>query len=52
MSLSHPEATALAEMGPSAWHASQDALAARISRLPEPMTVTQAVTLSVLSPRP
>jgi 23S rRNA (guanine745-N1)-methyltransferase len=52
MSLGHRDVAALAAMGPTAWHAGQDAMAERITGLPDPVTVTRAVTLRVLRPRP
>jgi 23S rRNA (guanine745-N1)-methyltransferase len=52
MTLTHHDVAALAGMGPTAWHADQDAMNERISRLPDPMPVTRAVTLTVLRPRP
>jgi 23S rRNA (guanine745-N1)-methyltransferase len=52
MTLSRDDLAALAGMGPSAWHTDQDAINQRIARLPDPMPVTRAVTLTVLRPRP
>ena len=52
MALSHHEVAALAAMGPSAWHAEEGAIAARIAGLPDPVSVTRAVTLTVLRRRP
>lgn len=52
MTLTHHDLAALAGMGPTAWHADQDAMNERIARLPDPMQVTRAVTLTVLRPRP
>jgi len=46
LSLSHQAAGELAAMGPSSWHASAPALEARIGRLPDPVPVTLAVTVS------
>ncbi len=51
MTLSHQEMAALAAMGPSSWHASQAATAERVASLPDPLTVTRAVSLMVLRPR-
>jgi 23S rRNA (guanine745-N1)-methyltransferase len=51
MALSHREMAALAAMGPSSWHASPAATAERIASLPDPLTVTRAVSLMVLRPR-
>jgi 23S rRNA (guanine745-N1)-methyltransferase len=52
MTLTHHDLAALAGMGPTAWHADQDAMNERIARLPDPMPVTMAATLTVLRPRP
>jgi 23S rRNA (guanine745-N1)-methyltransferase len=52
MSLTHADVAALAGMGPTAWHADQDAMTGRIAGLPDPVPVTRAVTLTVLRPRP
>ena len=49
--LSHPEVTALVAMGPSAWHVDAGTVAARLSRLPDPVPVTLAVALSSYRPR-
>jgi 23S rRNA (guanine745-N1)-methyltransferase len=46
LSLGRDEASALAAMGPSSWHMDRPALAQAVARLPEPMPVTLAVTLS------
>jgi len=46
MALDHAGAAALAAMGPSARHTDPEELARRIGALPEPVTVTGAVTLS------
>jgi 23S rRNA (guanine745-N1)-methyltransferase len=51
LSLDHAAVGALAAMGPSAWHAEPEVMAARIAGLAEPVAVTLAVTLSVLRPR-
>ncbi len=51
MALSHLQMAALAAMGPSSWHTSQAATAERIASLPDPLTVTRAVSLMVLRPR-
>jgi 23S rRNA (guanine745-N1)-methyltransferase len=34
-------------MGPSAWHATVESLRGRIAGLPDPITVTASVTVSV-----
>src|SRR6266571_8501731 len=52
LSLSHQAAGELAAMGPSSWHASAPALEARIGRLPDPVPVTLAVTVSAYQHRP
>jgi len=52
MTLTHDDVAALAWMGPTAWHADQDAMTDRIARLSDPVAVTRAVTLTVLRPRP
>jgi 23S rRNA (guanine745-N1)-methyltransferase len=51
MSLDKAAVAALAAMGPTAWHTRPDATAGPIARLPEPVAVTLAVTVSVLQPR-
>jgi 23S rRNA (guanine745-N1)-methyltransferase len=50
MSLDHPAVAELAGMGPTAWHVTPEALAEKVGRLPDPTTVTLAVTVSVLRP--
>lgn len=45
--LGHRDVRDLVAMGPSARHTSPDALAERVSRLPDPATVTVSVDLSV-----
>ena len=50
LALDHAAVTDLAMMGPSAWHADPGDLAARARRLPEPVSVTLAVTLSLYRP--
>jgi len=50
ISLGHRAIGALAAMGPTAWHADSAVLAARIRRLPDPVAVTLAVTVSVFRP--
>jgi 23S rRNA (guanine745-N1)-methyltransferase len=52
MELDRRAAGTLAAMGPSAWHAEPDALADLLARLPDPVEVTLAVTVSQLRPRP
>jgi 23S rRNA (guanine745-N1)-methyltransferase len=51
MELDHDGAGALVGMGPSAWHADRDALASRISALPEPVRVSASVDVAVYRPR-
>lgn len=50
LSLGHRAIGALAAMGPTAWHTDSAALTARIQRLPDPVAVTLAVTVSVFQP--
>ncbi|HEX6933632.1 MAG TPA: methyltransferase domain-containing protein [Streptosporangiaceae bacterium] len=52
MTLGRRDVAALTAMGPSAWHADRQEMAARIAGLPDPVAVTRAVTLMVLRPRP
>ena len=54
MFLSREEAAQLVRMGPSAWHVDEETLAQRLAALPDPLTVTASVTVSVYrrSPRP
>ena len=54
MFLSREEAAQLVRMGPSAWHVDEETLAERLAALPDPLTVTASVTVSVYSrsPRP
>ncbi|WP_420753574.1 putative RNA methyltransferase [Rhodococcus sp. O3] len=51
MALGHDELALLAGMGPSAHHVTADRRAALLADLPEPFTVTAAVTLSVWTRR-
>jgi 23S rRNA (guanine745-N1)-methyltransferase len=46
MFLTREEATQLVRMGPSAWHVDDEAVAAGLAALPEPLTVTASMTLS------
>lgn len=48
MALDHQSVAALAGMGPSAWHADPQEMARRIAALPDPVTVTLAVSVAVL----
>lgn len=50
--LSHAQVRALVAMGPSAWHTTPDRLTQAIAALPDPVTVTAAVTLGVYRPAP
>ena len=45
------DAVALVAMGPSAWHTNPTRIAAALSALPEPVTATLSVRLSVWRPR-
>jgi len=49
--LSHPEVATLVAMGPSARHVDAGTVAARLARLPDPVPVTLAVTLSAYKAR-
>ncbi|WP_405094138.1 23S rRNA methyltransferase [Micromonospora sp. NBC_01392] len=51
LALTRAEVTTLVGMGPSAWHADPERLAARIAALPEPVPVTLAVRLGTHRPR-
>jgi 23S rRNA (guanine745-N1)-methyltransferase len=51
MALRHQQVAALAAMGPTAWHAGPADMSGLIARLPDPVSVTRAVTLTVLRPR-
>lgn len=51
LSLTRAEVGTLVGMGPSAWHADPERLAARIAALPEPTPVTLAVRLGTHRPR-
>ncbi|MET8229991.1 putative RNA methyltransferase [Micromonospora sp. NPDC005298] len=51
LTLNRTEVATLVGMGPSAWHTDPDALATRLAALPEPVRVTVAVRLDVLTPR-
>ncbi|MEV4522246.1 23S rRNA methyltransferase [Micromonospora sp. BL1] len=51
LALTRAEVTTLVGMGPSAWHADPQRLAARIAALPEPVPVTLSVRLGVHRPR-
>jgi 23S rRNA (guanine745-N1)-methyltransferase len=47
MFLTRDEAAQIVRMGPSAWHVDEQSVAERLAALPEPLTVTMSVTLSV-----
>ncbi len=49
--LGHRDVAAAVAMGPSAWHTDADLTGARIAALPDPVTVTLAVTVAVWRPR-
>lgn len=51
LALSHADLEHFALMGPSAWHADQTALAARIAKLAEPFAVTASVRIATYRPR-
>ncbi|MEU8072485.1 putative RNA methyltransferase [Micromonospora sp. NPDC049151] len=51
LALTRAEVATLVGMGPSAWHADPQRLAARIAALPEPVPVTLSVRLTVHRPR-
>ncbi|MFG1714339.1 putative RNA methyltransferase [Micromonospora sp. NPDC049203] len=51
LALTRAEVATLVGMGPSAWHADPERLAARIATLPEPVPVTLSVRLGVHRPR-
>nr|WP_245572495.1 23S rRNA methyltransferase [Actinokineospora enzanensis] len=50
--LSHRDAAALVGMGPTAFHADADTIAARVAVLPEPVAVTASVIVSSFRPVP
>jgi 23S rRNA (guanine745-N1)-methyltransferase len=51
MLLARPDIAALVAMGPSSWHVDPVTTLERIEALPEPMAVTESVTISVYTPR-
>jgi 23S rRNA (guanine745-N1)-methyltransferase len=51
LNLDHADLTALVSMGPSARHTTPQALAARVSRLPSPFTVTVDLKINVFQRR-
>jgi 23S rRNA (guanine745-N1)-methyltransferase len=52
MTLPHADVERLVQMGPSAWHATPEDLAARIEALPEPARVTASVSVATYRPHP
>lgn len=52
LSLAHKDVAAVAAMGPSAWHLEPDVVQRRLDRLPEPLSVTTSVMLSLYRPAP
>jgi 23S rRNA (guanine745-N1)-methyltransferase len=52
MFLTREEAAQLVRMGPSAWHVDEQSVAAGLAALPDPLTVTASMTISVFAPRP
>jgi 23S rRNA (guanine745-N1)-methyltransferase len=51
MFLTREESALLVRMGPSAWHVDEQAVAAGLAALPDPLTVTASMTISVFAPR-
>lgn len=51
MFLTRDECAQLVRMGPSAWHLDEESVNARLTSLPEPLTVTASMTLSVSARR-
>lgn len=51
MFLTQEESAQLARMGPSAWHVDERSVAERLAALPDPLTVTASMTISVFAPR-
>lgn len=49
LSLDHPALTQLAAMGPTAFHATPEELAARVAAVPEPFPVTAVVTVETFA---
>ena len=47
MFLTRDECAQLVRMGPSAWHVDEQSVDERLGALPEPLTVTASMTLSV-----
>ena len=51
MFLTREESAQLVRMGPSAWHVDEESLTERLAALPDPLTVTASMTISVFAPR-
>ena len=51
LTLTHEEAVTAVAMGPAAWHAAPEQLRERLATLPEPVTTTLSVTLTVFRKR-
>jgi 23S rRNA (guanine745-N1)-methyltransferase len=51
MFLTRDECAQLVRMGPSAWHVDEQSVNQRLGELPEPLTVTASMTLSVFTRR-
>ena len=50
MFLTREESTQLVHMGPSAWHVDERSVAEGLAALPDPLTVTASMTLSIFTP--
>jgi 23S rRNA (guanine745-N1)-methyltransferase len=50
MFLTREESAQLVRMGPSSWHVDERSVAERLAALPDPLTVTASMTLSVFTP--
>ena len=50
MFLARDECAQLVRMGPSAWHVDERSVAERVAALPDPLTVTASMTLSIFRP--
>jgi 23S rRNA (guanine745-N1)-methyltransferase len=51
MFLTSEESAQLVRMGPSAWHLDERSVAEGLAALPDPLTVTASMTISVFAPR-
>jgi 23S rRNA (guanine745-N1)-methyltransferase len=51
MFLTREESAQLVRMGPSAWHVDEESLTERLAHIPDPLTVTASMTISVFAPR-